>query len=69
MDDLESRLRFILAMPGPVLINVVCDYDKREVRWIKAVKGRYTEELSTTQKVRFLGRLGARSLAIKRQDD
>jgi acetolactate synthase-1/2/3 large subunit len=69
MDDLEGRIRAALALPGPVLVNVVTEYGKREVRWIKAVRGRFTEELSPTQRVRFLARLGARSLAIKRQND
>ena len=69
MADLEGRIRAILMTPGPVLVNVFTEYGRREVRWIKAVKGRFTEELSTTQKVRFLARLGARSLAVKRQDD
>jgi acetolactate synthase-1/2/3 large subunit len=69
MADLEGSIRAVLATPGPVLVNVVAEYGRREVRWIKAVKGRFTEELSATQKVRFLARLGARSLAVKRQDD
>ncbi|MFO0878579.1 MAG: thiamine pyrophosphate-binding protein [Gemmataceae bacterium] len=69
MHDLEGQIRAVLAMPGPVLVNVVTDYGKREVRWIKAVKGRFTEELSTDQKLRFVGRLGARSLSVKKLDD
>jgi acetolactate synthase-1/2/3 large subunit len=69
MDDLEGRIKAILATPGPVLVNVVTGYGKRPLRWIKAVKGRFTEELSTSQKLRFLGRLGTRSLAVKPKDD
>jgi acetolactate synthase-1/2/3 large subunit len=67
--DLDAKIRAILAMPGPVLVNVVTDYGKREIRWIKAVRERFTDELSTQQKLRFLARLGARSLAIKPHDD
>jgi acetolactate synthase-1/2/3 large subunit len=69
MHDLEGQIRAVLAMPGPVLVNVVTHYSKRKCRWIDAVKGRFTEELSTQQKVRFLARLGARSLAIRCRDD
>ena len=67
--DLEAKIRGILGIPGPVLVNVVVDHGDRPVRWIKAVKGRFTEELSTSQKVRFLTRLGARSVAIGREND
>ncbi len=69
MDDLDARLRGILATPGPVLVTVKIDHGGRKVRWIEAVKGRYTNELSTRQKARFLARLGVRSLAITPQDD
>lgn len=69
MANLEGQIRAVLAKPGPVLVNVVTDYGKRDIRWIKAVRGRFTDELSADQKVRFLGRIGARSLAIKNTDD
>lgn len=69
MDDLEARIRGVLGMPGPVLVNVVTGYGKRSCRWIKAVRGRFTDELSAAQKARFLARIGARSLAVKKQDD
>ncbi|MFO0844308.1 MAG: thiamine pyrophosphate-binding protein [Gemmataceae bacterium] len=68
-DDLEAKIQAVLAAPGPVLASVVTDYGKRPCRWIKAVKGRFTEELSTSQKLRFLGRLGTRSLAVRSKDD
>jgi acetolactate synthase-1/2/3 large subunit len=68
-DDLEAKIRAVLAIPGPVLVNVVTGYGKRPVRWIKAVKGRYIDELSTSQKLRVVGRLGARSLCVKPMDD
>lgn len=69
MENLEGQLRGILAMPGPVLVSVISDYGKRPVRWINAVRGRYTRELSTGQKMRFLARLGARSVQLHREND
>jgi acetolactate synthase-1/2/3 large subunit len=68
-EDLEAKVRGVLAMPGPVLITVHVDSGKRPCRWINAVRGRYTKELSTQQKVRFIGRLGVRSLHVHQQDD
>jgi acetolactate synthase-1/2/3 large subunit len=67
--DLEATLRGILELPGPVLVRVPVDHGKRPMRWIKAVRGRYTQELSAGQKMRFAARLGARSLAIEPQND
>jgi acetolactate synthase-1/2/3 large subunit len=67
--DLEARLRGILAYPGPVLTSVVVDYGKRPMRWLSAVRKRYTNELNAEQKVRFAARLGARSLAVRPQND
>jgi acetolactate synthase-1/2/3 large subunit len=69
MEDLDARLREILATPGPVLVNVKVDHGSRKCRWIEAVKGRYTQDLSARQKARFLARLGARSLTLTPQDD
>jgi len=68
-DDLEAKVRGVLALPGPVLITVRVDSGKRPCRWINAVRGRFTKELSTQQKVRFLGRLGVRSLKVHLEDD
>jgi acetolactate synthase-1/2/3 large subunit len=60
--DLECGIRGALEEPGPVLIRVVTDYGKRPLRWLDAAKARFTKELTTEQKVRFVARLGARSL-------
>jgi acetolactate synthase-1/2/3 large subunit len=68
-DDLEAKVRGILEMPGPVLITVNVDSGKRPCRWINAVRGRFTKELSTQQKVRFMSRLGARALQVHPQND
>lgn len=68
-DDLEAQIRGILALPGPVLTTVHTDHGRRPVRWIDAVRGRFTQELSTQQKVRFAARLGARTLTLRQQQD
>jgi acetolactate synthase-1/2/3 large subunit len=67
--DLEAKVRGILEMAGPVLITVCLDSGKRPSRWINAVRGRFTKELSTQQKVRFMSRLGARALQVHPQND
>ncbi len=68
-DDLDAKVRGILAIPGPLLVTVKVDSGKRPSRWINTVKGRFTKELSTQQKVRFLARLGARSLQVHPEND
>jgi acetolactate synthase-1/2/3 large subunit len=67
--DLEAEVRGVLALPGPVLATLRVDYGKRKIRWIEAVRGKFTRELSTEQKVRFAARLGARSLQLRPQND
>jgi acetolactate synthase-1/2/3 large subunit len=67
-DDLEARIRGILSLPGPVLVSVPADYGKRPIRWIEAVKKRFTDELSTEQKVRFLARMSRRTLSRQHND-
>jgi acetolactate synthase-1/2/3 large subunit len=63
-------VRAALGYPGPVLVRVVTDYGERKIRWIEAVRDRYTEELSAAQKARFLARIGSRALRPgKRVDD
>ena len=67
--EVESAIRTALCTPGPVLTRIVIDYDKRPVRWLDAVKGRFTKELNTQQKMRFVSRLGVRSLELHKVDD
>jgi len=69
LDHLDSGLRTALDHPGPVLIRVVTDYGKRHTRWIEATKKRFVKELNTEQKVRFIARVGSRSLDIHPQND
>jgi acetolactate synthase-1/2/3 large subunit len=68
-EELEPAIRGALCQPGPVLVRVVTDYGKRKVRWIEAVKGRYSKELTTEQKVRFLARIGSRAAHLEKQND
>jgi acetolactate synthase-1/2/3 large subunit len=68
-EGLAAAVRCALDQPGPVLTRVVVDYRKRPVRWIEAAKRRFTQELSTEQKVRFLARMGSRALDHHPQND
>jgi acetolactate synthase-1/2/3 large subunit len=65
---LDDRLPQALQLPGPVLVRVVTDYHDRTIRWIEAVRARYTRELTPAQKARFLARIGARALRLKNSD-
>ncbi len=65
-NDLEAKLRGVMALPGPVLTTVVVDYGKRPIRWISAVSKRFTNELTVEQKARFAARLGARTVTVRR---
>jgi acetolactate synthase-1/2/3 large subunit len=63
--EIDARLRGVMGHPGPVLVRVQTDYGNRKIRWLEAVRGRYVKELTPAQKVRFLARIGARSLELK----
>lgn len=67
--ELEAGIRGALCQPGPMLVRVVTDYGKRPIRWIDAARQRFTKELSTEQKVRFLARIGARALDLRKEND
>ena len=66
---LEAGIRGALCYPGPVLVRISCDYGDRKIRWIEAVRAKYTKELSASQKARFITRLGTRTLAMKKAND
>ena len=68
-DELEPRMRCALDQPGPVLVRVITDYRRREVRWIKATRDRFTSELTREQKLRFLARIGSRSFDRHPEND
>jgi acetolactate synthase-1/2/3 large subunit len=67
--ELDAGIASALQTPGPVLIEVKIDYGKRPIRWIQAVRKRYTKELKLDQKVRVAARLGIRSLQLAPQND
>ncbi len=67
--EVEGVIQMALNTPGPVLARIVIDYDKRPVRWLDAVKGRFTKELNTQQKMRFVSRMGIRSLEFHKVND
>jgi acetolactate synthase-1/2/3 large subunit len=62
--DLEAGIRGALMYDGPVLTRVMTDYRHRPIRWVSATRDRFTQELSTEQKVRFLARIGSRALDL-----
>jgi acetolactate synthase I/II/III large subunit len=66
---LEGGIRAALNFPGPVLVRVATDYRGRPIRWVDAARQRFTQELSPAQKVRFLARIGSRSLDHHPQND
>jgi acetolactate synthase I/II/III large subunit len=68
-DRLEEYIRAAIAYPGPVLVRVITDYRERKIRWIEAVRHRYTKELTAAQKARFLARIGSRSLSFQKAND
>lgn len=68
-EQLDGAIAEALSLDGPVLVRVAVDYRKRPVRWIEATKDRYIAELSTGQKIRFLGRLGSRALDLHPEFD
>ena len=58
--ELDAKVRGAVCHPGPVLVRIATDYGNRKVRWVEAVRKRYTGELTAAQKARFLARLGGR---------
>jgi acetolactate synthase I/II/III large subunit len=65
--QLDAGIRSALCYPGPVLVRVVTDYQKRPIRWMKAVRKKFTSELTFDQKARFLARAGTRAITAKGQ--
>ena len=68
-DELEPGIRGALEYQGPVLTRVVTDYRRRPVRWIQAARARYTAELTTEQKRRFVARIASRALVREPWND
>jgi acetolactate synthase-1/2/3 large subunit len=67
--DLDANIRGILCEPGPVLVRVAVDYRRRPIRWLAAARAKYTNELTLDQKVRFLARIGSRSIHLRQDND
>lgn len=67
--ELEMKLRGAVCHDGPVLVRVLTDYGTRKVRWVEAVRARYTKELTAAQKARFLARLGSRVVQLDKKND
>ena len=67
--DLDAKVRAAVCHPGPVLVRVVTDYGDRKIRWIEAVRKRYTGELTAAQKARFLARIGGRVIRGEGESD
>lgn len=63
--ELDAKVRGAVCHPGPVLVRISTDYGNRKIRWIEAVRKRYTGELTAAQKARFLARIGARTLNLR----
>ncbi len=66
--ELEAKLRGALSHDGPVLVRVATDYGRRKIRWVEAVRQKYTRELTAAQKARFLARIGSRALRPQDND-
>jgi acetolactate synthase-1/2/3 large subunit len=67
--ELEAKLRGAVCHDGPVLVRVATDYGKRKIRWVEAVRDRYTKELTAAQKARFLARIGVRAVQFEKEND
>lgn len=68
-EGLDGGICAALECPGPVLVRVTVDYGKRPIRWIEATKKRFTKELTTGQKARFLARIGSRAVHLHKEND
>ena len=68
-DELEPRIRGVLQYAGPVLTRVRVNYGPRRVRWLRAARDRYMNDLTPAQKSRFLARVGYRTLDPVREND
>ncbi len=67
--ELDAKVQGALCHPGPVLVRVLTNYDDLKVRWVEAVRAKYTKELSAAQKARFLARIGSRAIQFHKVND
>lgn len=68
-DQLEASIAGSLMCDGPVLTRVVVDYRDRPIRWIEAARDKYFRELSHDQRLRFIARVGTRTLNRRPEND
>ena len=68
-DRLEEFIRAALSHDGPILVRVITDYRERKIRWIEAVRRKYTQELTAAQKARFAARIGSRAVTMQANND
>lgn len=68
-NNLEGEIQGVLCQSGPALVRVITDYGDRPIRWVEAAKQRFTEELTTEQKIHFLARMGGRALRLHANND
>lgn len=67
--SLNDGVAEALAQDGPVLVRINTDYGDRPCRWIDTVRGRYIDELTPAQQMRFLGRITARTVSRRTRND
>jgi acetolactate synthase I/II/III large subunit len=67
--ELDAKIHDAVSYPGPVLVRVATDYGNRKIRWIEAVRKRYTKDLTAAQKAHFLARIGSRAIHHDTQSD
>jgi acetolactate synthase I/II/III large subunit len=67
-DELDGVVRGALCSTGPVLVRIATDYGDRKIRWIEAVRDRFTKELTAAQKTRFLTRIATREAGLRRRE-
>jgi acetolactate synthase-1/2/3 large subunit len=63
--QLDAGIRTALCHPGAVLVRVAIDYRRRPIRWLDAVRKKFTDGLTFDQKARFLARIGTRALNLR----
>jgi acetolactate synthase-1/2/3 large subunit len=61
-EQLDAGVRAAVSYPGPVLVRVVTEYGNRPIRWLTAVRKKFTKELTFDQKARFLARAASRGV-------
>lgn len=67
-DQLDAVVRGAVAHPGPVLVRIATDYGYRKIRWVEAVQDRFTKDLTPAQKARFLARIAAREVGLRKRE-